>query len=191
MYYRLQLTDILMNTHLSTIERVVVFSLLLLLGITSRFLPHPPDMTALTAVIFASALYLGPRLSIILTVLLLVLSDVFIGSYEMPVMISVYGAFLLIAGIGVIFARLQKIEHKALILVSASVVFFLITNAAVWYFTPWYSKDLTGLMTSYTLGLPFLKNMLVGDFFYTPALLLVLAAFRYSYRVTTHSAYAS
>lgn len=164
-----------MNRPVSLATRILLLVVLLALGIASRFLPHPPDATALTAVLFASALYLGPRMTVALALLLLLLSDVFFGTYELPVMASVYGSCLLIGGIGMAFARVHAWGARILVLASASFVFFLITNAAIWYFTPWYPKDMDGLMLSYTLGLPFLKNMLIADFLYTPALLGALA----------------
>jgi len=164
-----------MTRTLSLTGQVLLLVALLAIGIGSRFLPHPPDATALTAVLFASALYLGPRMTAALALLMLLWSDVFFGTYELPVMASVYGSFLLIGGLGILFARLKRPGLRILLLASASLVFFLVTNTALWYFTPWYTKDLNGLMLSYTLGLPFLKNMLIADFLYTPALLGALA----------------
>lgn len=164
-----------MNRSLSLTTQIFLLGSLLLLGIASRFVPHPPDATALTAVLFASALYLGPRMTVALALLLLLWSDLVFGTYELPVMLSVYGSFLLIGGIGMAFAQARSLGVRILTLASASLLFFLITNAALWYFTPWYPKDASGLLLSYTLGLPFLKNMLVADFLYTPALLGALA----------------
>lgn len=164
-----------MTRTLSLTGQVFLLGALLAIGIGSRFLPHPPDATALTAVLFASALYLGPRMTIALALLVLLWSDMFFGTYEFPVMASVYGSFLLIGGIGLAFAHLKNSGLRILLLASASFMFFLVTNAAIWYFTPWYAKDIHGLMLSYTLGLPFLKNMLIADFLYTPALLSMLA----------------
>lgn len=179
-----------MTQTLSLSGQVLLLCALLAIGIGSRFLPHPPDATALTAVLFASALYLGPRMTAALALLMLLWSDMFFGTYELPVMASVYGSFLLIGGIGLAFAHLKKPGLRVLLLASASLVFFLITNAALWYFTPWYTKDIHGLMLSYTLGLPFLKNMLIADFLYTPALLSALT-FVFKPRLVKVPAYAT
>ena len=179
-----------MNRPLSFGVQIILLIALLALGIASRFLPHPPDATALTAVLFASALYLGPRLTVALALLLLLWSDAFFGTYELPVMASVYGSFLLIGGIGVAFARARSLRVRILTLASASILFFLITNATVWYFTPWYPKNASGLMLSYTLGLPFLKNMLIADFVYTPALLGALTI-AFKFRSVKTPAYAT
>jgi hypothetical protein len=164
-----------MKTILSSSSRLALAAALLSFGLASRLFPHPPSMTMVTAVIVASSIYLGLRPAVGITLLLLLVSDLLIGGYELPVMASVYVSFLLSAGIGALIARTRSVSHRALLLACSSLLFFLITNAAVWYFTPWYAKDMAGLMASYALGLPFLKNMLIGDFLYTPALLAGIA----------------
>jgi hypothetical protein len=52
---------------------------------------------------------------------------------------------------------------------TASVSFFLVSNFAVWAFTGLYPKTLAGLMTSYTLAIPFFRSTLAGDLFFTAA----------------------
>jgi len=47
-----------------------------------------------------------------------------------------------------------------------SILFFLITNWAVWAFGELYTKDVSGLIMSYGMGLPFFRNTLLGDLFY-------------------------
>lgn len=178
-----------MKSSLSTVEYVVLVLGLFVLGVGSRLLPHPPDATAVTAVLFASAIYLNPHTSLVLFLSLLLVSDLIIGSYELPVMLSVYGSFLLIGIIGILFARFESIRGRILVLASASVLFFLVTNAAVWFFTPWYPKDFAGLVTAYTLALPFFRNMLVGDFLYVPAV-LAACALALKPRAQASSAYA-
>jgi len=49
---------------------------------------------------------------------------------------------------------------------AGSMLFYLITNAAVWLFSPWYPAGIEGLMLSYTMALPFLKYTLLGDLFF-------------------------
>ena len=65
--------------------------------------------------------------------------------------------------------------------IGASVLFFLVTNFAVWLTSPFYTPDFQGLMACYTAGLPFLKNGLAGDLFYTTVFFgsFYLAGLRY------------
>ena len=63
-------------------------------------------------------------------------------------------------------------NHKSLLsgvigTVLASVLFFFITNFAVWFGTNMYTKDLAGLINCYIAGIPFYRNTLMGDLFFT------------------------
>jgi hypothetical protein len=66
----------------------------------------------------------------------------------------------------------------------SSLAFFLITNFAVWAFFSWYPHTFAGLVSCFTLALPFFRNTLLGDlvysgiFFGAYELMLFLAAKR-------------
>ena len=45
--------------------------------------------------------------------------------------------------------------------------FFLISNFAVWAAWEMYPKNFSGLMTSYTLAIPFFRNAVEGDLLFT------------------------
>ncbi|MDO8509723.1 MAG: hypothetical protein Q7S24_01115, partial [bacterium] len=47
---------------------------------------------------------------------------------------------------------------------------FITTNAAVWAWSGMYAPTASGLWLSYYNALPFWRNMLVGDLFYTAVL---------------------
>ena len=53
---------------------------------------------------------------------------------------------------------------------TCSLIFFAVTNLAVWAFSGMYSLDLTGLIQCYTLALPFLKYTIAGDLFWAAVL---------------------
>lgn len=57
-----------------------------------------------------------------------------------------------------------RFKHQVLLLPIASFLFFLISNFGVWFF--WYPRTIAGLMTCYTLALPFYRNTLLGDVFF-------------------------
>jgi len=90
-------------------------------------------------------------------------------------MLSVYVSFALVGIISWWSKKYPGILVIGYSVVFASVLFFLITNAAVWWFSPWYEHNLTGLLYSYELGLPFFRNMLLGDVVYTFTLLGALS----------------
>lgn len=100
----------------------------------------------------------------------MLITDAIIGFYDWRILIGVYASFMLISILGIIARKYPKILPTSFVLLSASLFFFLVTNFSVWLFSPWYEKSISGLMYCYTLGLPFLRNMLLGDISYALAL---------------------
>lgn len=152
-------------------EILLSVSLLIALGILGRLLPHLPNMTPLSALAITGSLYAGKRWAVVLPIIVLFLSDMVLGVYDWRIMGSVYISFALIGILSALFARRGKLSSTFGLASTSSVLFFLITNAAVWLFSPWYEKTLFGLLYAYELGLPFLLNMAVGDIAYTGVLI--------------------
>ncbi len=124
-----------------------------------------PSMKRLTTVIVA----------LIFSLLSLVVSDLVLGFYEG--FVFVYVASLLCVILGFAFQeQLQNFldgrEFKksvfktGLAQASGSLVFFVLTNFAVWLHSGMYSRTASGLIECYVMALPFLKWQLAGDLFY-------------------------
>jgi len=131
-----------------------------------RLLPHPPNFAPIAAIALFGGVYLSRKFALGIPILAMLVSDIFIGFYKPVVMASVYGSFVLCGLIGL---WLKKHKKAGTIIGSSllcSVLFFIITNFAVWAFTPWYTKTLAGLVQCYALALPFFRNTLLGDIFY-------------------------
>lgn len=135
-----------------------------------RLSPHLPNMTPVTALAFVGSLYLGRRAAILMPLLALLLSDFIVGFYDWRIMLSVYGSFAVIGVMSWAVRGHRAVLPIGLSVIGASLLFFIVTNGAVWAFSPWYEKSISGLLYAYELGLPFLRNMLVGDIAYTAAL---------------------
>jgi hypothetical protein len=136
------------------------------IGISLRLFPHPPNFAPIVAIALFGGVYLSRKIALILPLIIMAVSDLFIGFYEPKLMASVYGSLLLF---GVIGFWLKKHKKWYTILGSAfvsSVIFFLLTNFAVWAFTPWYPQTISGLIWCYLMALPFFKNTILGNFFY-------------------------
>ena len=82
-------------------------------------------------------------------------------------MIAVYISFALVVGIGMLLRSRVKVGSVLLATVSASLLFFIITNFAVWLGSPFYPQNMAGLIESYTLAIPFLNNGILGDLFFS------------------------
>ncbi|MEI8366224.1 MAG: DUF6580 family putative transport protein, partial [Parachlamydiaceae bacterium] len=136
-----------------------------LLGILSRFLPHPPNFTAINAIGLFGASTLGSLpLSLCTLFAALFLSDLVIGFY--PDMFFVYLSFGLIVLIGRWLHSTQSIYRIATALALSSLTFFLITNFGVWLTYSLYPKTCAGLGLCYIAAIPFSLNQILGDLFY-------------------------
>ncbi len=149
------------------IHPFVLTGIMIVLGIGSRLLPHTWNITPLVAILLFISTYAGFRYSVTALFATLVVSDLFIGFYSTPIMFSVYGSFMVASVLGM-YIRKQKspiriVGGAAL----SSLIFFLITNWAVWQFGTMYDPSWNGLITSYMMGLPFFKNSFIGDVGYT------------------------
>jgi hypothetical protein len=151
---------------LKTKQKIFIAIILVIVAIVSRFLPHLWNFTALTAVSLFAGNYLGFRWSFIIILPAMLISDYFIGFYDPKLMSFVYGSFVLLALLPILFKGKSFLRWAGLSL-TGSLIFFLITNWAVWYFGAMYSPNLSGLFASYVAGIPFLKNAILGDLWYT------------------------
>lgn len=144
-----------------------MFAVLLAIGVLGRFLPHAWNFTPLIATTIFAGVYLGKKYAFFLPIATMFISDIFIGFYEPEIMLSVYLSFAIAGLIGYRFAKNKKINNLALSAFASSTIFFLITNAAVWLFGNMYVLNFQGLIQSYLAGLPFYRNMMLGDITYT------------------------
>ena len=131
----------------------------------SRIIPHPANFTPILGMaVFAGTVFDRKIFSFLIPLLAMILSDLFLGFHSDIVII--YFAICLNVAIGIYF--INKISYfKILVsLVSGSLVFFIITNFAVWFSSGMYTYSLEGLFTCYTMALPFLQNTIISTILY-------------------------
>jgi hypothetical protein len=150
---------------MNTKNTLILTTILVGLGVSSRLLSHPANFAPIGAIALFAGLYMPRRTAIIATLLPMLLSDMIIGFYHWQMMISVYACFTISIYLGSIVKQktLQNVVGATIV---GSIIFFIVTNAAVWAFGTMYTKTFTGLMESYTMALPFFRNSLIGDFFF-------------------------
>ncbi|MBU3934795.1 hypothetical protein KKC00_02440 [Patescibacteria group bacterium] len=146
---------------------LIIALVLILIGVTLRFIPHAPNFAPIATIALFGGVYLSKRIALILPVLAMLVSDIFIGFYDPKLMISVYGSFLLFVALGFWLKSHKKWYTIAGGTVLSALLFFLITNFAVWAFSPWYTKNLLGIIQCYSMAIPFFRNTLLGNLFYT------------------------
>lgn len=161
------------------IYRLAAIIGLIVLAIISRFLPHPMNFTPIAAIaLFGGAYFSNRWVALLAPLAIMLISDTLIelsgnrGFHSG--MYVVYAAFLLVSGLGILMQNKITPTRVLISSVAGSLIFFLITNF-VFFFPALddfsiYTRDFSGVMASYTAGLPFLKNALIGDIFYSTIL---------------------
>lgn len=159
-----------------------IISGFILLAALSRILPHPYNFTPLGAIaLFGAAYFTDKKWAILIPLFAMWVSDLVLNNFFYSSitggvtlfntqMLPVYGSILLIALLGM--ATLKKVTLPRVLAsaVSASVIFFVITNLAVWYAQPLYPLSVEGLVACFSAALPFFNNTLAGDLVYCSAL---------------------
>jgi hypothetical protein len=148
--------------------------LFVIIAVAVRFLPHPLAFTP----VGAALLYFGargPRRQLWVPWALLAASDVVLTkvvygyalSWDHLVTWAWYAAML---GLGMTLrqnAGAVRIMASALL---GSMVFFLVSNFAVWAAWDMYPRNFAGLMLCYDAGLPFFRRAIAGDVIFTAVL---------------------
>ena len=146
---------------LNKVEMRVVFGLVVV-ALLTRLLPHPPNFAPITSIaLFTGFHFVNKRLALFIPLICMFLTDLILGVHSlMPI---IYLSFVLISMIG--------LKAKSLSLgtvLSASSLFFIMSNLGVWYF--YYPLTWAGLSSCFILAIPFFINALMGDLFYTSVL---------------------
>lgn len=149
--------------------RFIFITVAVVLAALSRLLPHLPNFTPIAAIaLMGGALYGDKRLAFVIPFLAMLLSDIIIGFHS--TMWGVYLSFAFIVFIGFTLRNNLKVHSLAIASLTSSILFFIITNFAVWLGSTYYSQDITGLIYCYEMALPFFSNTIIGDAFYTTVL---------------------
>lgn len=136
-----------------------------------RLIPPPPNVTAVGALALLAGATLSSRLMAVLAPLLAMLvSDLAIGQVNGPgfglhrSQLFVYAGFALVALLG---RSLQRHRRSPIRIVAASltasVLFFVVTNFGVWLMSGMYRLTPAELIRCYVQAIPFFGNTVAGD----------------------------
>lgn len=135
----------------------------------ARLAPHPWNFAPIMAMgLFAGAQARKTITGILVTLAALALSDAVLGFYQG--ILWVYAASLIPVFLGHLIGDRAGAKSIGLAAVASSLSFFAITNFAVWVGGHMYPHTAAGLTTCFVAAIPFFKNQLLGDAFYTVAL---------------------
>ncbi len=140
-------------------NREIIILLFIIFAAIIRLIPHPPNFAPITAMaLFGGLHFKNKKLAYAIPLLAMIVSDLFLGFYSIS--IFVYTSFIAITYIGTI---IKNINISNIFL--SSLLFFIITNFGVWILG--YPMTIEGLLTCFTLALPFFGYALAGDLFFS------------------------
>ena len=157
---------------------IIVFAIAALL----HWLPHPANVSPVGALALLSGAYLRQLWMLLLPLPVLLVGHILAGFFDPPIMLAVYAAFLLQAGIGRWFLlRRKTITGLAVAWLLGAGAFWWVTNSAVWAVGHGieYAHTWGGYLACMANGLPFLARTLAGNLIYI-ALFFSLIEFAYA-----------
>lgn len=162
--------------------RFSVITLIILSAAMSRLLPHPPNFAPIGGMALFGAAYFSKKYWAFIIPIVsmwvsdLILNNVIYGQYFDHFVwfysgsLFTYGAFALIVVLGMFTLKKVRVPNLAVSALGASVIFFIVSNFGVWLTSGMYPPTFSGLMTCYTVGIPFFHNTILGDLVYTGVL---------------------
>lgn len=142
---------------------------MVVLGASARPAPHPWNFTPMMAIgLFAGSHARKVSTGVLATLLALALSDAVLGFYSG--FWYVYAAALIPVFLGKLIRDRSGAGVIAAAAFASSLSFFLITNFMVWATGNMYAHTIGGLSACFLAGIPFYRNQILGDAFYTAAI---------------------
>ncbi|MBI3837160.1 MAG: hypothetical protein HY288_04400 [Planctomycetia bacterium] len=150
-------------------KRAMVLTGIVALAALSRLVPHPPNVTPIAAMaLFGSAFFGDRKIAYLVPLAAMLLSDIVLGYtiYGSTLLRSqpvVYACLIATVAMGRLIHDRRSPWHVGVVVLASSVLFFVVTNFAVWAMGPLYPKTWNGFATCYTAAIPFFRNSVVGD----------------------------
>lgn len=153
--------------HKHVFNKVIFPIFVILIGIATRIIPHAPNFTPVAAMALFGGAYLGKKQAFLLPILVMILSDFIIGFDSLPMRLTIYGTFTATVLIGLWLKNHNKFGNIVMASLISSLLFFVTTNFMVWFIGPMYPRNLAGLSEAYFYAIPFFRNTILGDLFYS------------------------
>lgn len=137
----------------------------------SRLLPHPPNFTPVAALaLLGGAMFVNKRWAFIVPLGAMCMSDIAIGWLSgagmfgfHSAMPAVYVSFCMTVCLGFFLRGNRSFFRVASMSLASSVLFFVVTNFAVWADGVYYTKNLVGLGACFVAAIPFFHYTVLGD----------------------------
>ncbi len=164
-------------------KRSTVLAGIVVTAALARLVPHPPNVAPIAAMaLLGGACFRSRRLAYLLPLAAMLLSDLVLACtrYSLGSMIGiqpvVYACILATTVLGQLVKDRRSVWQVGTASLAGSIVFFAVTNFAVWAMGHGYPHSGSGLYACYVAGIPFFRNSLLGDLAYTTILFGGLAS---------------
>jgi uncharacterized membrane protein len=158
------------------VKKALYAGILVVLAVLFRTSWHlAPNIEFVTAASMLAATYLGAGYGLLVPLIIMFVSDSLLGNSD--IFIFTWSAFILIgAANGLCFRKREAggagrmVAAQTAFGIGATLFFYLYTNFGVWLLDGWamYARNMSGLMQSYWMGLPFLRLQLAGNLVFVP-----------------------
>jgi len=148
----------------------------------TRIIPHPPNFTPIIASAIMAPMLIKDRMfGMVIPILAMFISDIIIGFH--PYQFAVYSTLISISILSPMHKSYLRLSVMAVL---ASIWFFITTNFTVWIVWDYYPKTIEGLISCYTLAIPFFKNTLISTCLFTGLLTFLIKYLEIANRKTSN-----
>jgi hypothetical protein len=159
-------------------KRMIVLAVIMVASAAlARLAPHPPNVTPIAAMaLLGGAAFTRRRLAYALPILAMLASDLVLAAtrYDLARLVRsqpiVYLCILATTLLGSFIANRRSVWQVGGASLAGSLLFFVVTNCAVWAGGRLYPLTGTGLALCYAAAIPFFGNTLLGDLFFAGVL---------------------
>jgi hypothetical protein len=159
--------------------RAIALVTMILVAAATRVLPHPWSFTAVGAMcLFGGAYFrtawrafLVPLAALLLSDLLLAATRYGFVTFQYPSVWLGYGLFALTVVIGMLLRGRVSVLSVGTAAIGAAVMFFLVSNLLAWAEGhTGQPQTAAGLVAGYVQAIPFARNMVLANLFYSAVL---------------------
>lgn len=146
-------------------RQIVIAAALVAFGVIMRIVPHAANFAPVGAIALSSGATFGRHYGWWLPVVVMMLSDVYLGFYSsMP---FTWAAYAFIGLIGVSMRRWHGWWRVPVGSMVGSLTFFAVSNFGVWVNGGLYAHTWSGFVQCFALALPFFRPTAVSDLIFS------------------------
>jgi hypothetical protein len=138
--------------------------ILVVIAVAFRLIHHLANFSPILAIALFGGVYLNRKYALALPLVLMMFTDIILGLHN--TIVFTWGSIFLISGLGILLKQKKSALNITLSALSSAVIFFIITNFGVWLMG-WYPRTLNGLISCYTLAIPFFRTTMASTLLFS------------------------